>query len=77
MTEYLDPTADEMWLRDRSGHCVWCGSEVTKDGCFCRKCDSCSEFWKDVSRHDFDDGRPHIKTCPECEVGEQRDQEAA
>lgn len=69
-TQYLNPTTDEMWLNDRRGHCAWCGSEVTAQGCFCRYCDSCSECWKSDVRKDFSDGRPSKQTCPSCERDE-------
>jgi hypothetical protein len=67
MTVYLNPTGTEMAQRSASDHCAWCDSEVTAQGCFCRYCDSCSRYWKDSERKDFNDGRPSVELCAECQ----------
>ncbi len=69
--EYLNPTGTEMWDRTRKERCAWCGSEPSKEGCYCRKCPSCTSYWKDVTRTDYSDGLPATKECPKCE-GETR-----
>lgn len=64
----LSPTGPDMCERMLIDHCAWCGAEPHKDGCFCRKCPSCTEFWKDTYRTDYSDGRPATKECPNCEA---------
>ena len=68
-TEYLQPTATQMRERTLTDHCAWCGAEPHKDGCFCRRCPACGEYWKAVSRVDYSDGLPALKECPGCEGG--------
>ena len=65
-TQYLDPTADEIYLNQRADLCPWDGSEVTEEGCYCRRCPDCSEYFMDRLRKDYDDGRPARQQCPDC-----------
>jgi hypothetical protein len=65
-TERLDPTGTqcyEWFLQDR---CMWCGSRKTLQGCFCRKCPECTDYWLDSTREDYSDSGPAEKVCPEC-----------
>lgn len=65
-TEYLNPTGRQSAEWSSRDLCLWCGSEVTAEGCYCRFCDSCSQYWRDSKRKDFNDGRPLMQVCPEC-----------
>jgi hypothetical protein len=76
-TIYLDTHSDQMYANIRRGLCAWCGFESHSDGCFCRYCDSCSEYWKAKTRADYDDGRPRQEDCPDCVESEERGQDEA
>lgn len=65
-TEYLNPTGPLMAVRLDLDLCPWCGAEDDPRGCFCRHCDSCSAYWKDSVRRDYNDGLPAEVECPDC-----------
>lgn len=67
-TEYLNPTGPEMAQRSSYGRCAWCGAVDDPKGCFCRFCESCSQFWKEIYRKDYDEGRPAYELCRSCEM---------
>lgn len=65
---YLNASAETMLASLDEGKCAWCGNDP--DPCFCRYCDSCSEYWLDSERRDYVDGRPSMKVCPDCQESE-------
>lgn len=75
MTTILEPQATVRYvsltgyaaatMSDR-GRCTFCGLKREGDPCFCRFCDSCTQYWIADTLHDSDDGRPHREYCGLC-----------
>ena len=69
-TQYLNFTVPQMAAFADKGLCAWSGSTVTDEGCLCRFCDSCSEYWLSTERREHDEGRPLKELCPDCKEAE-------
>lgn len=65
-TEYLNPTGTQSWEWSARDLCTWCGSKWAREGCYCRQCSSCTEYWKAPTRREYDEGRPPQEYCPDC-----------
>jgi hypothetical protein len=76
MTQYLNPTTDQVWQWMRNSLCSWCGNKCGSSSCYSRYCDSCSAYWladTEADYREFDAGDPPQATvaprkeeCPNC-----------
>jgi hypothetical protein len=68
---FINPTAMQQWAWTSAYLCPHCGTapppgEYCGGGCYCRRCDSCTQDWVDVTLAEGDEGRPQRQDCPEC-----------